>query len=155
MLFRSFRAAGNGFTRPACSLDQYLARELLIVEPATDIEGCQPLSYTCDVSHALDTDIFRAVVGGRDQNFDANVHPDWRTSAAEDQRPIHRDIVCKAALRMFRHVHPVEDDGKAKLVSNSGSALSRQIKNGTVGHKRRQNNPVSLPGQSAECLKMK
>ncbi|HEX3660336.1 MAG TPA: hypothetical protein VHU89_02835 [Acidobacteriaceae bacterium] len=128
---------------------------MVIIESAANTEGRQPLSHTGDFSNALDSDFFRAVVRGRDQNLNANVHSDRGTPAAEDQRPIHRDVVCEAPFRMFCLVHPVEDDGKAKPVSNGGPALGCQIENATVGHKRRQHIPAIESKQPVECLKTK
>jgi hypothetical protein len=140
---------------PSFLLQQRLVRELRVIELTGNPEGRRTLRHAGNLSDALDTEFFCALAGDWNQDFNTNIGSHGWTTAAEDQRSVYGDIVCKPPLRMFRTVRPVKNYGKAELVSNTGSALNHhQLDNGTVGHWRSQVIPELCSGQSAECLEI-
>jgi len=107
----------------------------------------------CDLSDALDPQLFSALIRRRNQNLNSNIRPDWRTPAAEDESAVQCNITREASIRSFGPVVPVKEDRQPQLVSNRSSALQTEFENFAVPHE--NETTVSLcVSQAAESLKI-
>jgi hypothetical protein len=102
-----------------------VARELLVLKHAMKPE-CRVSRSFLGMDHCSRTADAQLLVfhfGRRQQDLDANLAPDRRTLAAQNQRSIERNIARESPRRMFDAVVPMEDDGEPELISNGGSPL--------------------------------
>jgi hypothetical protein len=76
-----------------------------------------------NLPHAVDAQLFAALIWRGKENLNANVGSNRRAPRASDERSIERDITCKATFRMLATVTPVEDHRKAQFISHGCPTL--------------------------------
>ena len=113
-----------------------LTAQMIVVENPMNSKGTVSglFDHPRHHSHAFDPEFFVAVIGRRDQHLNANLRPDWRTLAAQNQRTVQSNIAGKSTLCVLPAVVPMEDYGKPEFVAHSRPPLQTPFENWPQPH---------------------
>jgi len=109
---------------------QDLLCEIFVIEvPDNPETGKTALIHNArHLPDAMNSHLIASLIGRGNKNLDPDLGSSGRKSLASDERSIERNIAGKATLRMIRAVVPVEDNGKAQLVSHSSPPLRIELR---------------------------
>jgi hypothetical protein len=131
--------AARSITRPsviANSVQNLAGKVIVVKDPVHSKSSTSGLLYdSCHDTDTLDAKFLAALIGGRNENFDANGGANRGALATKNQSAIESYVAGEAAFGVFfSSVLPMKNDGQMQLVPNGCASIQSALKNWTRTH---------------------